>query len=136
MPRGSWVAQIGLWCFVCLLSFVIFVLLDSVCLFWLSVFLFAWEGSEELAVEEKRDQVYYYLKTFLPARHACLLPRDAEENAGSPGMAVIDGCEPPSGCWGSNSEPLEEQPVLLTTEPSLQSSLSMLYFHLFFGSLR
>jgi hypothetical protein len=26
----------------------------------------------------------------------------------------------PCGCWGLNSEPLEEQPVLLTTEPSLQ----------------
>ena len=26
----------------------------------------------------------------------------------------------PCGCWELNSEPLEEQPVLLTTEPSLQ----------------
>ena len=31
-----------------------------------------------------------------------------------------DGCEPPCGCWELNSEPLEEQSVLLTTEPSLQ----------------
>ena len=34
---------------------------------------------------------------------------------------VIDGCEPPCGCWELNSGPLEEQPVLLTTEPSLHS---------------
>jgi hypothetical protein len=29
---------------------------------------------------------------------------------------IMDGCEPPCGCWDLNSE----QPVLLTTEPSLQ----------------
>jgi hypothetical protein len=33
---------------------------------------------------------------------------------------IADGCEPPCGCWELNSGPLEEQPVLLTTEPSLQ----------------
>ena len=32
-----------------------------------------------------------------------------------------DGCEPPGGCWKLNSGPLEEQPVLLTTEPSFQA---------------
>ena len=32
----------------------------------------------------------------------------------------IDGCEPPCGCWELNSRPLEEQPVLLATEPPLQ----------------
>jgi hypothetical protein len=34
---------------------------------------------------------------------------------------IIDGCEPPCGCWELNSGPLEEQSVLLTAEPSLQS---------------
>ena len=33
---------------------------------------------------------------------------------------IIDGCELPSGCRELNSEPLEEQSELLTTEPSLQ----------------
>jgi hypothetical protein len=33
---------------------------------------------------------------------------------------ITDGCEPPCGCWDLNSGPLEEQSVLLTTEPSLQ----------------
>jgi hypothetical protein len=33
---------------------------------------------------------------------------------------IRDGCEPPCGCWELESGPLEEQPVLLATEPSLQ----------------
>ncbi|ERE68196.1 coiled-coil domain-containing protein 18 [Cricetulus griseus] len=33
---------------------------------------------------------------------------------------IMDGCEPPCGCWKLNSGPLEEQSVLLTSEPSLQ----------------
>jgi hypothetical protein len=33
---------------------------------------------------------------------------------------ITDGCEPPCGCWDLNSEAVEEQSVLLTTEPSLQ----------------
>jgi hypothetical protein len=33
---------------------------------------------------------------------------------------ITDGCEPPCGCWELNSGPLEEQPVFLTIEPSLQ----------------
>jgi hypothetical protein len=37
---------------------------------------------------------------------------------------IIYDCEPPRGCWKLNSVPLEEQPVLLTTEPSLQSQNS------------
>jgi hypothetical protein len=36
---------------------------------------------------------------------------------------VIDGCEPPCGCWDLNSGPSEEQSVLLTAEPYLQPSL-------------
>ena len=34
--------------------------------------------------------------------------------------SIIDGCEPPCGCWELNSGPLEEQSVLFTAEPSLQ----------------
>jgi hypothetical protein len=33
---------------------------------------------------------------------------------------ITDGCEPPCSCWELNSGPLEEQPVLLTVELSLQ----------------
>jgi len=37
-----------------------------------------------------------------------------------------DGCGPPCGCWELNSGPLEEQPVLLTTEPSLSPKKTVL----------
>jgi hypothetical protein len=43
-----------------------------------------------------------------------------EEGIRSPGPGVRDGCEPPYGCKESNPGPLQEQPVLLTSEPSLQ----------------
>ena len=33
---------------------------------------------------------------------------------------IIDGHEPPCGCWELHSGSLEEQAVLLTSEPSLQ----------------
>jgi hypothetical protein len=35
----------------------------------------------------------------------------------------INGCELPCCCWELNSEPLEEQPVILTFDPSLRPSL-------------
>ena len=38
----------------------------------------------------------------------------------SPGTGIRDSCELPCGCWELNPGPLEEQPVLLTAEPSLQ----------------
>jgi len=42
-------------------------------------------------------------------------------------LMELDSCEPPCGCWELNPGPLEEQPVFLTTEPSLQpSSISFL----------
>jgi hypothetical protein len=33
---------------------------------------------------------------------------------------ITDGCEPSSSCWELNSGPLEEQLMILTTDPSLQ----------------
>jgi hypothetical protein len=42
----------------------------------------------------------------------------------------MNGCEPPCVCWDLNSGPLEEQSVLLTTEPFLQPHAAILY-HLF-----
>ena len=35
-------------------------------------------------------------------------------------IPLHDGCESSCGCWELNSGPLEEQSVLLGTEPSLQ----------------
>jgi hypothetical protein len=40
-------------------------------------------------------------------------------------LEVTDGCKLPCGYWGLNPGPLEEQPVLLTTEPSLQPPRSI-----------
>jgi hypothetical protein len=37
---------------------------------------------------------------------------------------VMDGYEPPCGCWDLNSGPSEEQSVLLTVEPSLNPTKS------------
>jgi hypothetical protein len=36
-------------------------------------------------------------------------------------VQIIDGCKPPYGCWELNSGPLEDQPVLLATDPSFQN---------------
>ena len=47
----------------------------------------------------------------------------------APGL-ITDGCEPPCGRWELNSGPLEEQAMLLTTEPSLQSYTKGLYLSL------
>jgi hypothetical protein len=47
----------------------------------------------------------------------CLCLQSHQKRASDP---ITDGCEPPCGCWELNSVPLEEQSVLLPTEPSLQ----------------
>jgi hypothetical protein len=40
---------------------------------------------------------------------------------------ITDGYEPPCGCWESNSGALEGQPVLLTSELSLQPYETHIY---------
>jgi hypothetical protein len=55
--------------------------------------------------------------------HCCWL--QAHQKRAS--VPITDDCEPPCGCWELNSEPLEEQSVLLTVEPSL-------HLHLFFNT--
>jgi len=52
---------------------------------------------------------------------SCL--RTHQKRASDP---ITDGCEPPCGCWELNSGPLEEQSLLLTTEPSLQPPVHIL----------
>jgi len=53
-------------------------------------------------------------------------PWKPEKDTKSPGKRVIGGCELLGGCRESNSGPLEEQPVLLTAEPSLQLDIGLL----------
>lgn len=43
-----------------------------------------------------------------------------EEGIEAPGTEILDGCEPLCGCWEMNLASLEEQPVNVTTELSLQ----------------
>jgi hypothetical protein len=38
---------------------------------------------------------------------------------------ITDSSESPCGCWVLNSRALEDQPVLLTTEPPLQSQAAL-----------
>ena len=53
------------------------------------------------------------------APHAFLMPMEARRGHRT-GTGVTNGYEPSSGCRKLNPRSLEEQPVLLTTEPSLQ----------------
>ena len=40
---------------------------------------------------------------------------------------ITNGCGLPCGCWELNSGPLEEQAELLTTEPSLQPPIFLIF---------
>jgi hypothetical protein len=46
-------------------------------------------------------------------------------------IPIKDGCKLPCGCWELNSGPLEEQSVLLPTEPSFQPSAFILLFTIY-----
>ena len=52
--------------------------------------------------------------------HAWYLQKP-EEGTGSLGTGVKEDCQPQGERWKLNPGPLQEQPVLLTAEPSLQS---------------
>ena len=62
-----------------------------------------------------------YLELFM-----CLVHLPPEESVGTPVTGITHICEPPCACWESNLGPVEEQPVLLTAEPSLQPLPSLL----------
>ena len=48
-----------------------------------------------------------------------LCPVKAEESTGSAGTGGTDGCDLPYGFWEVNLDTLQEEPVLITAEPSL-----------------
>jgi hypothetical protein len=67
------------------------------------------------------------LPTYISINHVhawCL--QWPEQGVRSPGAGITDHCEPPCRCWELNPGPLQEQPVLLTTEPSFQLPKSVL----------
>lgn len=64
------------------------------------------------------------LPACLPVHHVyCWYLKEPEDGVSSPGTRVTDICELLSGNWELNPGPVEEPPVLLTTEPSLQYPL-------------
>ena len=70
-------------------------------------------------------RVYFILVSVLRAcghvYHVCAwCLRRSEDGIRSPGTGVKSGCESPCGCWVLKLGPLQEQHVLLSTEPSLQ----------------
>jgi hypothetical protein len=67
----------------------------------------------------------YFYFMYRSALFACMNVPNAwsEEHTGSPGTGVVDNCELPCGCWELNPGVLQEQPVFLTTESSLQGCL-------------
>lgn len=50
-------------------------------------------------------------------------------SVGASGTGITGGCEVPWGCWEPNPGPLEEQRVLLATEPSLQPQHRTFFKH-------
>jgi cbb3-type cytochrome oxidase subunit 3 len=66
-----------------------------------------------------------FLKIFICLFYVCVLCHSLQTHQKRASDHIADGCAPPCGCWELNSGPLEEQPVLLTTEPSLQPN----HFH-------
>lgn len=56
----------------------------------------------------------------------CLVLTETREGEGAFGTVAVDGSDLPHGCWKRNLCPLEEQHMLPTLEPSLQSKLNSL----------
>lgn len=62
---------------------------------------------------------YLFICLFIYYAYSVLLACIPTGQKGAPDL-IMDGCESPRGCWELNSGPREEQPVLLTSEPSFR----------------
>lgn len=68
--------------------------------------------------------VYAGLNEYTAVNTSPVMPTKArEEGVGYPGPGKRGGGGLTSGCWASNLGSLEEQPVLLTSQPSLQPQM-------------
>lgn len=66
--------------------------------------------------------MYEYLPTYMYMYHVCAWCLQwSQEGVRSPGIGVMNACEPPHGCWEQNLGRLQEQQMLLAPEPSVQS---------------
>ena len=65
-----------------------------------------------------RTPGFFFLRLFYVYDYSVAVFRHIRRRALDP---ITEGCESPSASWELNSGPLEEESVLLTTEPSLQS---------------
>lgn len=65
------------------------------------------------------DKLQILLKYFYFLFHISAVPAEAKEDINSPRAWVSMVWGTPGGCWEMNSRLMEEQCMLLTTEPSL-----------------
>ena len=59
------------------------------------------------------------LLAWLSVHPRCAVPKRPEEGARSSRVGDTDDCGPPWHCLKLSLDPLEKQPVLLTSEPSI-----------------
>ena len=72
--------------------------------------------------------VYGYLSVCISVYHLCTrYPQRPGEGIGCPRTGVTDSCEQPRRCHKSSLDPLEEQPMLLTTVPSLKAQIPFIF---------
>jgi hypothetical protein len=89
----------------------------------------SYEFNKHALVPTHKIRIIYFSKkdVFIDCVYS-VLPACMPKDQKAPDL-IIDGCEPPCGCWEPNSQLLEEQSVLLTTEPSLQFQV-IYYFYI------
>ena len=90
---------------------------------WASVFTFHLDSPAPLKKKDTLKKGFLsigLLPEYLSVLHVLQCLWRPEDDFPFPETGVIDDCEPPCGSWELKPDLLEEQPVLLTTEPSLQ----------------
>lgn len=67
--------------------------------------------------------MYICLPAYMTVKMLISATQARREGTGCPGTGVTDGCELPCMHWDLNPDPLQEQPVVITAEPSVQLSM-------------
>lgn len=66
---------------------------------------------------------------YISVTSVCLVSMEARIGCEFPRTVGTDGCGSPCGCWEIYFSSLEEQPVFLIAEPSLQPLIQFLNMH-------